>query len=302
MSKTFIGIVTFGGLNFTKLAYKSILDTVKSDVRVCIIVGKPGDGNTASWASANNLPHIVHNRNYGFPYSLNDLYDWGFGYWKYDYFVAMGNDVIAYPHAIDSLISAADSTNYDWLCAREFDVRSLVKNYPHTRKYFDGGDLKFNSFGETPWLQPEMNFSPKIQISKAGMSDTHNLALYKKHFFDLVGYNDVNFYPAYYEDNDLARRSVLLNVQSCTIMNSIYFHFWSRTLKQESGGSNNRFFEANRNYYKAKWGGDFGHETFALPYNGKNYPLNSKVILEPKIKISSREQEKDIIDYWSGNR
>lgn len=96
-----------------------------------------------------------------------------------------------------------------------------------------------------------------------------------------VGYTDVAFYPAYFVDNDYARRMVNAGVKACCLASARFFHFWSRTIHQESGGSNSGYFQNNSMYYRVKWGGNFGEETL-LPNN----------------LIDTRENEDTIIEYW----
>jgi GT2 family glycosyltransferase len=119
--------------------------------------------------------------------------------------------------------------------------------------------------------------------------------------YDTIGYVDVNFYPAYYSDNDYARRGVNAGLApvACTLVNAYYFHFWSRTIHQGSGGSNSRFFNQNRQFYITKWGNDFGSEKFTIPFGGAEYRLTDNVILEPTINIRSRKDEKAIVNFWT---
>ena len=293
--KTFIGLVTFGNLPFSKLTYQSILDTVESPYQVCIVVGKPGDNETIQWANNLNLPHIVHDINYGFPYSINDMYDWGFSR-EYEAYIAIGNDVIAYKYAIDNMIKVAETTDYEWICAREVSVKDLCKSYPEIQSYFSGGNFIFNDFTARPW-EVFKGYGLNTACDEGGLSDVHNLALYTKSAIDKLGYVDVNYYPAYYEDNDYARRGVLTGVKSTTLDKTYYFHFWSRTIKQESGGSTGDQFRNNRKYYKDKWGGDFGSEKFDIPFNGQPYLLGG-MQMPSEIKISNRDYEQAAINYW----
>lgn len=301
MSKTLIGIVTFGNFRFTLEAIRSAVQTVKNDFEIFVVVGKPGDTQTLNFCKDNGIPHKVHTENLGFPASLNDIYDYGWKENNFDYIVTMGNDVIAYPKAIDLLIITADEEDYDWVCSKEYDVRALVREHPELKSHFKGAALHATeqTFQSKPWEVFNGYDRHPYAILGPGMSDTHNLSLYSKSVFDAIGYIDVNFYPAYYEDNDYCRRGInAAKIKSCTVNNSFYFHFWSRTIHQEEGGSNHGFFRENRLFYLVKWGGDFGNEQWEVPFNGRHYPLTDDILLEPTINIQSREQEKDIINYW----
>ena len=296
---TLVGIVTFGNLSFTKLTVRSLRETiVRYPFDIFCVVGKPGDIETEAWLKEEEIPHVVHDWNYGFPYSVNDIYDYAWKENDYANLVIIGNDVVAYPHAIDSLIEVAETTDYDWVCSRQYDVKSLMKDYPQTKVYFRGTNLVFENFDSRPW-EVFKGYNDKVVVDKgSGLSDVHNLALFKKTIFDKVGYIDVNFYPAYYEDNDYVRRAIRAGVKSCTVTNSFYFHFWSRTIHQETGGSTNRYFSLNRNFYIIKWGGDFGQETYEIPFDNKTYTLAPGLELEPVLYLKDRTQEKDIARAW----
>ena len=294
---TLIGMVTFGNFEFTKLAIKEIKLTTKSPYDLFVVVGKPGDRETENWLKEEGIPHIVHDFNYGFPYSVNDIYDYAWKENDYDNLIIMGNDVVPYPYAIDSLIKVADTTDYDWICARQLDSKTLTKVWPETQPYFEGTLLKFTRFDTRPWDVPA-GYSEEIELNGTPLSDVHNLALFKRTVFDKIGYIDVNFYPAYYEDNDYVKRALFTNLKSCTVKNAIYFHFWSRTIHQETGGSTSRYFNLNRNFYIIKWGGDFGKEKYEVPFDGKTYELAPGLILESVLYLKDRSQEKEIARTW----
>jgi len=453
MSKTLIGICTFGNLPFSKLAVESVRNTTTKSFDFFLVVGKPGDTATIEWLEQEGIKHIVHDKNWGFPCALNDIYDYAWIENDYDYLVIMGNDVIVYPRAIDSLIEVADTHDYDWICASQYEIRQLLEEFPEYQKYFDSA-CRVTDFSHRCWERFE-NWDRPITVVGPGMSDVHNLALYKKAVFEKVGYIDVGYYPAYFcltpetpiltddlkwksledikigdgivgvdeypeaprasrsyrqaivenkrklkadclkitladgrsvicsknhkwlvkrptaegyfwreaeklyagmrmcisliakkswdgvrirskytknylsiidienvgikdvidiqvstrafvangivshnSDNDYCRRSANLGVTSCTLLNAMYFHFWSRTIFQEDGGSNHEFFRANSTFYRMKWGGPFGKEAFTEPFNGYDFILCPGVVLKSETKISSRHQEKDIITYW----
>lgn len=278
--KTLLGIVTFGNLEFTKLTVKSILETTKAPLDVFIVVGKPGDNETAEWVKAENIAHIIHDKNYGFPKSVNDIYDYAWVHNDYDYLILAGNDIVAYPYAIDSLVNFATETDYEVISALQYDVRSLILEFPETQKNFEGPNCIIRNFDDKPW-EKFTGYSSVYSVGDMRLYDIQNLCLYKKSIFDKVGYTDVNFYPAYFIDNDYARRISLSTAKYCTLGNARFFHFWSRTKLQGSGGSTDHQFVNNQMYYSAKWGGVVGQETRV-----------------PNLKIDSRERELESIEFW----
>lgn len=279
--KTLLGIVTFGNLEFTKLTIGSILGSCKQhELDIFVVVGKPGDTETIKWLEDTEIKHTIHDKNYGFPKSVNDIYDYAWVDNDYDYLILAGNDIVACPFSIDSMINFAIASNYEMISALQYDVRSLITEHPETAVYFKGPNLIFTEFEAQPW-RAFTDFSPILSVADMQLHDIQNLCLYKKSIFQRVGYTDVNFYPAYFIDNDYARRVSLTDARYCTLANARFFHFWSRTIKQGSGGSTDYNFQNNQSYYITKWGGSVGKET--------------KV---PPLKIDTREGELEQIEFW----
>ncbi len=282
MSKTLCGMVTFGLLPFTKQTIKSIKETTKYPIDFFVVVGKPGDDETIEWLREEGIAYKAHDQNYGFPYSVNDLYDYAWKNNDYDNLIIVGNDIVAYPYCIDSLIGLADSSDYEVISALQLDVRSLTSTYPETQQYF-GDNFRITDFSHECW-NVFTDYSPELKIAEMQLFDIQNCCLYKRSVFNKIGYTDVNFYPAYYIDNDYARRIVKSGIHCCSLVNARFFHFWSRTIKQGNGGSTHKQFDNNRKYYIWKWGDDFGKETRDAP-----------------ILIDSRIGELQIINYWKNN-
>lgn len=280
-SKVLVGVATFGNTDFTKLTIESIRETSSYDLDFFIVVGKPGDSETLNWLSTEpDIKFKVHTENKGFPASVNDIYDYAWVENNYDYLIIAGNDIVAYPHAVDSLIHLADISDYEVISSNQVDIRTFLSLFPEHRKYFGGENLIFRNFNCKCW-EDFKEYSPILSINHMALLDIQNLCIYKKSVFDKIGYTDVAFYPAYFIDNDYARRIVLAGIKCCSLSNSRFLHFWSRTIKQGSGGSTNHYFENNRAYYISKWGGEFGQE-----------------MKTPELKIDMRYNEDAIINYW----
>jgi GT2 family glycosyltransferase len=280
MTENLFAFCTFGLLPFTKLAVESIRNTVKNEFDLFVVVGKPDDFETKRWLDEQNIPNIMHTENMGFPVAINDIYDYAWKTNNYKNLILLGNDVILYPFAGDSLIDLANNSDYKMVSAMEYDVRMLVKDFPETSKYFSGEKFIIDDFSGKPW-ERFTNFSDEPILVDMELHDIQNLCLYKRDVFDKIGYVDVNFYPAYFVDNDYAKRIDLAGIKCCTLENARFFHFWSRVFKQGSGGSTDYYFESNERYYMQKWGGEFGKETKF-----------------PKIEIFSREDELKTIRKW----
>lgn len=281
MPRTLIGIVSFGNLAFTQLCVQSIRETVYELYDIFIVVGKPGDIKTVEWLNTEPLiKYKVHDKNMGFPYSLNDIYDYAWKENNYDNLIIAGNDTVAYPYCVDSLIRLANSSDYEVISATQYDVKQLTIEYPDVSKHFVGEKKIIKDFSQRPW-DAFKNYSETLEIAEMKLFDIQNFCLYKKSIFDKIGYTDVGFYPAYFVDNDYARRIVISGVKCCSLVNARFFHFWSRTLHQETGGSNDKYFKNNNAYYRTKWGGDFGRETIAAP-----------------VYIGDRLLEEQIINSW----
>lgn len=281
MSKVLFAFVTFGNPEFSEACVNSVKETAEAVVDFFTVVGKPMDAKTKLWLSKNpEIAFIEHKENKGFPASINDIFDYAWKHHDYDYVILAGNDTIVYPFCIDSLIQFADTTEYECVNALQYDVRDLNLEYPESRQYFKGDKKLFYDFGAKPW-EMFKGYSKEPKVMDMQLMDIQNMCLYKRAVFEKIGYADVNFYPAYFVDNDYARRMAEYPIKSCTLANARFFHFWSRVIHQGSGGSNSKFFEENERYYKTKWGGEFGKETKMAT-----------------LKIDSRDNEDNIISMW----
>lgn len=297
MSKTLIGITAYGGLPFLEMAIRSVQETVTKDAHVFVIVAKPGDQEMSRFLSERQISNYDHCENMGFPASVNDLYNFAFGeFGDYDNLIIVGNDVVAMPGAIDAMIECAEHEPYEMVCGSEFNAQFLVRRYPEARRYFQGENLIFSDFKARPW---ELHKERRQGIEPHQRKDIRNFTLFKRSAFEKVGYADVNFWPnGYFEDNDMCRRCDLAGVSACGLAEAAFFHFVSRTIHQNEQRDHGGYFSRNSGAYVHKWGGSVGGERYEQPYDGRGMWLTPEIFLKPEMRISSREQEPEIINYW----
>jgi len=298
-----VGMATYGNLKYTKLAYNSLVEHTDTEFDIYIVIGKPGDQETLDWVIAKDIPYILHGINKGFPYSVNDIYDF---FWSGDDtspILIIGNDVVVYPNAVDKLYEKYLETGADWISSSElFIPESFTEEYPELRDNFKVDlELKLGlGYSFITDLYEEEVSGNCIDLKTLDIiGDSHNLTLFSRKLFDTIGYIDTNFFPAYFEDNDYGRRAILSDdIQMLKLEDSHYFHFWSRTIYEEGTKKmNDNFFPHNKEYYKYKWGGFPGSETLEIPFDSKIATLGLWE-LPYTLGIFTRECEEDILEYW----
>ncbi len=97
-----------------------------------------------------------------------------------------------------------------------------------------------------------------------------SLFLLKKAGYDLIGAFDEKFYPAYFEDNDYARRMLLKGYRIIPVSGATYAHVGSSTIKRytpQEWDVHHNAHRANERYYIVKWGGMPHNEQFETPFN-----------------------------------
>ncbi len=294
VEKIIVGVPTFGNVGFTKMTIDHIKKTVKTPYELMVVVGKPGDSDTVKLCRDQNIYYVKHTVNKGLPAEINDMYDYAFRDCNYDALVVVGNDVLPYWESIDKLVKFANESEYDWISGTCVTSNGLISKIPSVASYFNGGEKNKNFFGSSlpEWLDKYKPSDKEMVVDLDRfkiIGDSHNLCLFTKHLFEEIGYVDVNFYPAYYEDNDYSHRAQLAKLKMCRLQHVKYFHFWSRTIHQGNMKStNDKYFPLNKSFYIQKWGGEPGKEKFSKPLYGSKGHIN----------ITSRANEDKIIQSW----
>lgn len=97
--------------------------------------------------------------------------------------------------------------------------------------------------------------------------------------WEKCGTFDENFYPAYFEDNDMHYRVRKAGLPDYIDTNAVVTHHGSQTQNGTPGGPvvPSPQFEANRNYFINKWGGRPNEETYDHPYNNQGLSIRDWV-------------------------
>lgn len=95
-------------------------------------------------------------------------------------------------------------------------------------------------------------------------------AVKPKEFVDRFGWFDENFSPAYFEDNDMARRIFVAGGSYRRDLSAGMLHRGSVTQNMDGPVVTSPMFERNRAYYVKKWGGWPGSEVFTSPFNDES--------------------------------
>lgn len=122
--------------------------------------------------------------------------------------------------------------------------------------------MLFGPIKETTWSKQMETFRGENVIESDGHS-WHLIALHRR-LFEKVGYFDENFYPGYFEQIDWCYRLETLGLQGA------WARVWVNALSQTVGHHSHLVLAPPLlEYYREKWGGDKGEETFKLPWGRK---------------------------------
>lgn len=148
--------------------------------------------------------------------------------------IISNDDVFLYPGTLQKIVDNVG----------KFDILSAA-NYRDVSEVIDGP--KFDE-------HPDFSF----------------FAVNTKQFVDRFGFFDENFSPAYFEDNDMARRVYVFGGCYGRMLDAGMYHVGSVTQNMDGPVVTSEMFEANRRYYIQKWGGNPLQETYSRPFNDEN--------------------------------
>ena len=282
----YIGMVTYGNLEYTKAALRSLeFYEDKNEISLAVVVGKPFDGATFDYVDKwidkhDNVKDYfiwLDEINKGFPNGVNRIMSWAFERKSSDRLLFIGNDVFLYPGTIEEMIRVQEEGGWDFVQAHEVSSSYLLRKNPQFKDIFsrDGSVLDWDKFYKKAVASPAMDAIRQVppSVEEIGVvNGFHNCSLISRSYYESVGEVDENFYPAYFEDVDYVRRGFLNGMRFAEAPRAIYLHFHSQTAKRELVGSIRRFYQSNSYFYQIKWGGIPGRELYREPFGGLEVP------------------------------
>jgi GT2 family glycosyltransferase len=230
-------------LNYTK----GFLRTIKTGRRYGLILINNGstDGTADYFSHLGSRPDVFvknFDKNIGVAAAWNYGIKAAYRIFNSDYFFIANNDILLSPVAIDNLIAVF--SNPSIVLSSGDDVSGRVVAPDDVLAVLGPSREK---------LKPHPDFSCFMLGKKA---------------IARIGFFDENFYPAYFEDNDYHYRIRLAGLRAVKTNRAPYFHFGSRTIRENAGirELSNAGYLANRDYYVKKWGGLPGKEKYKTPF------------------------------------
>lgn len=161
---------------------------------------------------------------------------------------------------------------------------NAILNYAFEKNNFDatiicGSDIEFKEGYLESYIEEfEKN---KLEFSTARGQGFNCFCMTKK-CYETVGQFDLNFWPAYLEDNDFHRRVKLSGLKDGDIGDDkLIEHFGSATIRKENkyNTANGQTFPMNQQQFRKKWGGEhYDQNLWKTPYNNSNLTIKDWIL------------------------
>ena len=171
-----------------------------------------------------------------------------------DYAVILNNDVLLHPDCIDEMIKASASGDFP-----------LVSGFDMCKDCAVPLDIIDLGLPQCPCVVD----APEFSCYTVNIKLLDRLRDFEQGREEFPGLFDQKFHPAYFEDNDFHRRIKLASMRGVKTSNAMYYHFGSRTIKENPDIKeiSNSLYLQNEQRYIEKWGGKPGKEKFKTPFN-----------------------------------
>lgn len=249
------GVVVIPNVNNIGYLQNAIQSIKASFPFELLVIDNGSTDGSYEWLLSRKINTVRHNTNFGVVYANNEAMDYAFS--KDKYLFVIHNDVVLHKDCLNNMYEALETTDYDKVFALEY---LMTKPSTSLTETFNNLGYKY-SIGNTGNI---ISGSDYIGYSGVEPSGGINFTVrgIKKSVVDKVGYVDINFFPAYFDDNDYGLRCKLGGVKFGLVPSAVYQHFWSRSIHEGGVRSlNDANFEKNKRFYISKWGGPPGKET-----------------------------------------
>ena len=215
--------LTYNKLDYTKKYIESLYKYTQ-DFELIIVDNGSTDGTVEYLKSLPDIKLILNEENKGFSAGNNQ----GIKIAEGEYIGFLNNDILLYPDWFEACKKVFDNENAGFVSPRHINPHYDNTNPNKYIKYFQS--LSFNCAYEKSF--DECVFSCVIT---------------KREVLDKIGVFDENFFPAFFEDNDLKYRSVEAGYGIFVTNEAGFYHFGSVTSVKHSQNM-----EKNRAYYYSK--------------------------------------------------
>lgn len=234
---TSIIIVTFNGLEYTKLCIESIRKFTKRGSYEIIVIDNNSTDGTKEWISnQDDLKIILNEDNLGFTAACNEGISIAVGD-----ILLLNNDIIVTPRWLENLNKALYSNS-------NIGAVGPVSNYVSNNQQVD---INYSNIYEMLEFANEFNISNN-ELWEYRIKLIGYCYLIKKEVVDKVGVLDERFTPGHYEDDDISIRILCSGYNLLVCKDTFVHHFGSASFKKKDGlGA-----LISTNYYKfiEKWG------------------------------------------------
>jgi GT2 family glycosyltransferase len=195
-----------------------------------------------------------------------------------------GRVVVVHEPGVERSVAGAWNKGCELALADDANYIAVVANDTRLREDCLDKLIEFGERDETD-LWSGISFNNRTQIDPNQTTDGADFSCYMIRAATLQkhGFFDLNYRPAYFEDNDYYGR-VVLGGGKCRVVHSAqFFHHGSMTVRQDPQMAHhvNYWFAKNRAYFSRKWGvahpenshqGVLRHY-YRHPFNDANKPL-----------------------------
>jgi GT2 family glycosyltransferase len=243
---------------YTQPAVESVLDAMvnaRGHQIECHLIIVDNASTDETKTEASNYDHylVYHQRNdtrWGFQKSVNFGVAYGIEH-RADLILVINNDILLHPSAISRLVERFQKGDVGMVTC--LDVSHEMREN-----------------GIAPQFIGNMSVQEKEKVEEAP-HPCFSAFMVSKECWEEIGEFDELFFPAYYEDNDYHYRMNIANVPAIVYPPAMFYHYGSKT-QQEGDEHGNPIvshgaFQNTQAFYKRKWGGLPGHETFQTPFD-----------------------------------